>query len=188
MSSVTMSPGTCADDATVGTKQWGDDWAPGKVPNNAKASDGVYAEALSGGDEISHYLKATNFGFAIPSGATINGILVEIEKIKRYDEYGGTCRDNIVSIVKADGTVGSTNKAITGSEWSTIESYVSYGSSSDLWGETWDASKINDVDFGVVLSAHVVWDGWADVDHIQITIYYTETPSVVGPFPTFFQM
>ncbi len=69
-----INPGTMADDATVGTWAWSN-------PNNAKLSDDTYAngDAVANGG-LSHYLKATNFGFAIPAGAVINGIVVEIEK------------------------------------------------------------------------------------------------------------
>ena len=136
------SPGTMADDATVGTKAWSN-------PDNAKANDDSFASTSYVGEgnpsdneikivkngsigsenkslgegwggyppssyssyganndlwgetwtaedinnanfgivlsikwnpTISHYLKATNFGFSIPSGATIDGIVVEIER------------------------------------------------------------------------------------------------------------
>jgi hypothetical protein len=137
------SPGTMADDATIGTKTWSN-------PDNAKVSDNVDAELNLGLDQvdvktynirliiggvisgdnkatgnvlsgieayvsyggatilwgltptvdninasnfgivysvsnggvsiISHYLNATNFGFAVPAGSTINGILAEFEE------------------------------------------------------------------------------------------------------------
>ena len=164
MSQVTNSPQTMADDATVGTRAW-------STVNNAKVSDDVYATATVSG--ISHYLKATNFGFSIPTGATINGILVEIER-KHASDVIYTI-DSIVKIVKADGTFGTTNKADTATHWTTTDTYKSYGSSSDLWGETWDSTKINDVDFGVGLSIEgFVGTGVSYVDHIRITVYYTE--------------
>ena len=70
-----ISPGTTADDSAVGTIVWTN-------PNNSKVSDNVYAIVTNAncGIPTSHYLKATNFGFSIPAGATINGIVVEIEK------------------------------------------------------------------------------------------------------------
>src|ERR1035437_7300149 len=145
--------GTMADDATVGTVAWSN-------PDNAKVSDNVYAVFNQTGTVTthSHYLKATSFGFSIPTGATINGILVEIE---RKSTGVGSGYDDKVQIVKADGTIGTTNKAIIPVSpnfvgiYPSSDTYCSYGSSSDLWGETWDSTKINDVDFGVVLSALV---------------------------------
>ena len=59
-----------------------------------------------------------------------------------------------VKIVKADGSIGTTNKADT-NVWivTDAQTYQPYGDNTDLWGETWTAANINDADFGVVLSA-----------------------------------
>ena len=158
-----LSPGTMADDATVGTVSWTN-------PDNAKVSDNVYA-VIGDQNITSHYLKATNFGFSIPTGATINGILVEIE---RKASSSVRVKDSSVKIVKADSTLGSTNKAYINDLWPNTDAYKSYGSSSDLWDETWTAENINDVDFGVVLSAINTISTTFSVDHIRITVYYTE--------------
>jgi hypothetical protein len=60
--------------------QWGESWTPAQI----NSSDfGVAISAYgSGYDSIltSYYLKATNFGFSIPTDATVNGITVEIKK------------------------------------------------------------------------------------------------------------
>jgi hypothetical protein len=164
-----LSPGTCADDSAVGTVAWAN-------PDNAKVSDNVYA-VLSGGTS-SHYLKATNFGFSIPTGATINGILLEIQQ--RVVTSGDGANPSQVRIVKADGSIGTTNKgssSMYGIWQSTTPAYWSFGSSTDLWGETWTPADINDVDFGSVLgvtstSAPGLFS--SEVDHIRITVYYTE--------------
>jgi len=166
------SPGTMANDTAVGTAAWSNS-------DNAKASDGSYA--ITNGlvaANVTNYLKATNFGFSIPSGATIDGIVVEIEKYA----VSGNVKDSKLRIVNSDGSIGTTDRADTVSNWPSSDSYISYGSSSDLWGETWLASDINDSDFGVALSAIGIDpdDGYTPhVDHIRITIYYTETAS--GP-------
>ncbi len=137
------SPGTMADDATVGTVTWSN-------PDNAKTSNDSYASAGSGSTTVTHYLKASNFGFSIPTSATINGIVVDIERNESVNMF--LVRDEYVKIVKADGTIGTENKA-TGSEWPTSDAYASYGGLSDLWSESWDGTSINDIDFGLVLSA-----------------------------------
>jgi hypothetical protein len=157
-----LSPGTVADDATVGTKAW-------STPNNAKTSNNVYTTAgFDGGSLITQYLKATNFGFTIPTGVTINGIIVSIQN---KAEGGNNECDNEVKIVKSDGSIGSTNKA-SATKWLTTKSTFTYGTSSDLWGESWDSSKINNANFGVVLSAKGTDPGFY-VDYISITVYYT---------------
>jgi hypothetical protein len=156
------SPGTMADDASVGITAWSN-------PNNAKVSDNIYAIAIA----VSHYLKATNFGFSIPTGATVNGILVEIER-KVIVESGWGIKDVNVKIVKADGSIGSTNKADTVNNWPTSDTYKSYGGTTDLWGETLIPADINNSNFGVVLNITAnSGDDTANVDHIRITVYYS---------------
>jgi len=163
--------GTVIDDATVGTVSWSN-------PNNAKVSDNVYTTALGPGPFLtySHYLKVTNFGFSIPVGAIISGILVEIE-IKVAGGAGG--KDSRIQIVKSDGTIGTTNKA-TNMALPTTEIYISYGGSSDLWDETWTPANINDIDFGSVFSATITKWATVSVDHVRITVYYTETKIITG--------
>lgn len=56
-----------------------------------------------------------------------------------------------VQLIKSDGSISTTNRAALESVGVTPDVYVSYGSTSDPWGETWAAADINDADFGVVL-------------------------------------
>lgn len=173
-----LSPSVAANDSAVGTKAW-------SSVDNIKVSDNNRAFNAASFDApfLTNYLKATNFGFSIPTGATIDGIVVEIEKSERSGS--GVIRDNAVRIVKSDGSIGTTNKADTVTNWSGTESYISYGGATDVWGETWSAGDINDTDFGVVLAADVVSGIFANagVDHIRITVYYTGgTPTNTSSF------
>lgn len=145
--------------------------------SNAGAPDNVYAVMpySSGGPLTESYqLKATNFGFAIPSGATIDGIVVEIEKKCSNAAYSS--KDKTVSLVKG-GSVSGSNKA-SASVWPTSDTYSTYGGATDLWGLTWTDANINSSDFGVVLSVQCNATGKSSVthyvDHIRITVYYTE--------------
>jgi hypothetical protein len=164
--SVTRSPQIVVDSNATGTLVWSD-------PLNATTSDNLYAKADNVTVAITHYLKATDFGFTIPAGSTINGIIVEIERVK-----GATAdvTDAEVKIVKSDGTLGTTNKADTATQWPTTEAYKMYSTSTDLWNESWTSTDINDADFGMVIAASAgsgPGDA-ADIDHIRITTYYTE--------------
>ncbi len=167
---VAGSPGTVVSDDTVGTEAWTN-------PDRVDVSDDRYAEMNPAfGYSLSHYLKATNFGASIPTDATIDGILVEIE---RYADETYTVKDVEVKIVKSDGSIGTENKANTADWWlySDDDSYKSYGGSDDLWSEEWTAGDINDADFGVALSVSNEGMFVGYVDHIRITVYYTEAPS-----------
>jgi len=162
------APGTMADDASYGSVSWGN-------PNNSKVSDNSYSTATSSFTFYSHYLKATNFGFAIPSGATINGVSVSIER-KKIVGNPNSVRDSVIKLVKG-GTVSGTNKS-AGATWSNTEGVVTFGGASDLWGLSLTDSDVNASNFGVVISAElVVIIGKsacnAYVDFISITIDYT---------------
>jgi hypothetical protein len=161
-----QSPATIIDDnSNGGSVTW-------NTPGNAGAQDEAYAEALNMDGETSDYLKATNFGFSIPVGATINGIVVEVD---RYAQDPNAVSDAEVKIVK-NGVIGSENKGAAGF-WPTSDSntYVAYGGSSDLWNETWTAADINSANFGIVLSVSENGSrGDVFVDHIRIVVYYTD--------------
>ena len=156
------SPGTMANDATVGVTAWAN-------PDNAKADDAYYATVILKA-QASQYLKATNFGFSIPEGDEIDGILVNV---KGKGVYTNLVDDNI-RIVKG-GSISATNLSV-GTVWPTTIQTWAYGGATSLWGETWEYDDINSATFGFVLSVN--WAGgtwnWGYVDHITITIYYTE--------------
>lgn len=159
------SPGTMANDATVGTLAWTN-------PNNAKLSDNAYATAeLVSTSESTQYLKATNYGKAIPEGATIVGILVGIEK---NQAGAGGIYDAAVRIVKG-GVIGAVEKAYS-SAWQTADAYTWYGGAQDLWGQTWLPADINSANFGVVIAAkkNPPPKRTASIDHMKIIVYYTE--------------
>ncbi len=176
---VPLVAGTGADSNAVGTITWSN-------PTRIQADDGSYAEAIlnydtdSISDAVSHYVKGTNFGFAIPSNATINGIKLSI---KRYGNIHYTVidwvNDSSVKIVKADGSIGTTNKA-SATHWPEgvgAVSVATYGGLLDYWGETWTPTDINDADFGAVLSANLHANGGgsyagADVDYFKIDVWY----------------
>ena len=159
----------------------GSDTVTWSTPENTTSSNNAYAYCTNLESAITKYLKLTNYGFTIPAGSTIDGILVTIEKWSGYASDLLCIKDHTLNIVKSNGSYGTTNKALTTTKWPTVETNVDYGGSSDLWGETWTASDINDVDFGIGLKALVVNslkglnDGY--VDTIGITVYYTEGSS-----------
>lgn len=162
-----LAAGTGADDSSVGTIAW-------SSPGNITSSNDTYASVTITASAISHYLKATNFGFTIPAGSTINGISVSIERKKSGT---GTIKDSQLRIVKG-GSIGATDRADTATAWPTSDTVATYGSGSDLWGETWTSTDINASTFGVALSAtetDPTNPAAASVDFISITVTYTVT-------------
>jgi hypothetical protein len=177
--------GTGADDATLGTRAW-------TSPTNAQVSDNVYATNVGAAGDlnvISHYLKVTNFGFAIPSGAQIVGVKVEIEEKSVLVETGTVCpgssqlSDSTLKLV-ISGAISGNNRGATASIWPTVEAFVSYGGTNDMWGVDSADTDWNASTSGIVLStAHTGCTDaepsqsrqTASVDSVRITISYIST-------------
>ena len=71
-----MSTATAIHQRGGANDLWGLAW----ISSDINATDFGFVHSWLGfGTNVSHYLKATNFGFSIPTGAIINGILVEVE-------------------------------------------------------------------------------------------------------------
>ena len=133
----------------------------------------------------SRYLYASNFGFSIPGTATITGITVDIH---RQSGNPNSATDSTIKLVKNSIPSGANRAMLT--PWPTSAAYYNYGSSSDLWGNTWAPTDINVSTFGVYLKIYNM-DGnvttTPSVNHIRITIDYTMPTGVhysVSAFPS----
>lgn len=156
-------PQTAANDTTVGTVDWAN-------PSYALGTDTNYATVDTGGSITSHYLKLTNFGFSIPTDATIVGLTVEVTQ---WADFGsGNCHSSSIKFVKA-GVVGGSSIG-TATNWGGTASIVTYGTANSLAGNTLTPADINDSGFGVAIS--VTGDGAiANVNNVTINVYYTRS-------------
>lgn len=139
---------------------------------NAKQQDDVYAaSALSVSEPASDYLRAGNFGFDLPGGAAVTGIKVEI------DWYSvDTAVVTQVRLVKAGVPAGTDLGAFYARTLpaSDTDTYDVYNDST--WGTSWSEADIENEYFGVQVQAenNISGDNTAYVDHIQMTVYYTD--------------
>jgi hypothetical protein len=162
------APATLANDSATGTV----DWVAGV---GGPPTPGEYAELSLGHSAVSHYLKITNFGFAIPAGATITGVEASLTR-NDNNVNGQIAQDNQVQLVKA-GVVQSGSNHAAGL-LPLAPAAIIYGSSSDLWGVTLTPSDVNNSGFGFALSV-----GNTSASHnsgpaippgtISMTIFYT---------------
>jgi hypothetical protein len=184
---VTMVGTIALGQTTVGPKNAGTGSnvnGPGTIswsnPGNITSAGSPYATASLTAHATSEYLEGTNYGFSIPTNATIAGIQVTINRQSSSSGGGNSINDITVSLIKG-GTITGDNKATT-TDWPTSLGTASYGSVSDLWGTTWTYADINASNFGVALSAYdqsSFGSRTATVDYMQISVTYT----VVGPLP-----
>jgi hypothetical protein len=164
MSTATASMGTGTSTGT------GNAWT--NLTNGGSSNNAYITQTVPQASANCQSLEATNFGFAIPSGATINGIQVNIE---RKRGASGNCRDLDVQLIKG-GTSQGDDKADTVTNWPTTDGTKSYGGASDMWGLSLSDSDVNASNFGVRLKCvnnDASRDCTASVDHIQIVIDYT---------------
>ena len=130
-----------------------------------------------------NYLVCKNLDSNIPTGASIEGIQIYID---RYNSFTGegtvTINDDAIYLTK-NGTDTVGNNKSTGATWPSLDTdtYVSYGGVSDLWGATWTASEINDDNFGVMISPNLAYDSGsgengssAKIDHVYVEITFTD--------------
>jgi hypothetical protein len=76
------------------TNKWSETWTPANINNS---NFGVAISVISSELAVSNTLKVTNFGFSIPETATIDGIIVYLEKRNRT-----TTRIPIASYAEVD--------------------------------------------------------------------------------------
>jgi hypothetical protein len=85
--------------------------------------------------------------------------------------------DNSAKLMGPFGVQVGNNMAITpGSSlpnaWPDVDTYQTYGNSSDMWGTALTPADINNANFGFSFQADAA-NSIASIDHIRITIYYS---------------
>ncbi len=171
---VTVGPSSPGSAASVNTGA-GAAWSN---PTNCLSSNNSRTTVALTGTQRSDSLAATNFGFSLPSTASIDGIKVEVEANR---PAGNSCKS--IAVLTKDGAnaVGTEASPHT---LTTTDTYYTDGSASDLWGTTWTYSEINASTFGVFIVGQGffgdVGGSTAQVDHVRITITYSEPFSVSG--------
>lgn len=172
-----LSPGTATGGGGTGDVVW-------TSAGNILTSNNIRATAALMPAQTTFELSGTDFGFAIPSGATIDGIVVDWERSQA--NLADDIVDSAVRIVKG-GVTGATDRSNLDT-WTDTDTYQSYGGAADLWGETWTPADINATNFGAVIKAQApLVGGTAQIDHVRITVHYTEAGSGSAPPAQLFQ-
>jgi hypothetical protein len=168
--------GTQENDTSAGNKAWSN-------LGNILEDDGSFATSnLSGQNDTTNYLKATNFGFSIPSNATIVNIAV---RIVASASAATTIKPNVVKLVVGGSVVG--NNMVSGASYfGTSTTALIYEGSPSAWGVTVTPDDINNANFGVVYQAifgAASGSATANVDSIFMYITY-RLPAGHSDLPT----
>lgn len=138
------------------------------IDDNTRASS---TSTLSSIGNYTDYIVITNFGFSVPSGNLVEGIVVNVDR--RSSSHTSAIADNSIRLVK-NGIIVGDDKAY-GGPWANYDINRSYGGAADLWGTTWDPADINNSNFGVAISAKLLFGtaGFSEIDNVTITISST---------------
>lgn len=151
--------------------------------SNISASDNQYSKVqfksylycFQGNCYFSRYLTSYNYGFSIPTSATILGIKASVEG---YCADDSAVSDSTIKIMKSQMPQGS-NMAQPGYWLSSDNTHV-YGGPNQLWGCTWLPSDINASSFGLYIKLINLasFNTSVKVDAVSITVTYS-TPTGV---------
>jgi hypothetical protein len=168
------SPGTASNIGA--TNPWSN-------PTNIISSNNTYSSVSLNNGQVSDVVVATNFGFSIPTSATIDGVTVEIEKYGSRTVFFIPIRyiiDNTISLT-TDGTNPTGDNKATGTPWPIADTspstYTSYGGAADGWNASLTPTLVNSTSFGIYIDVSCIfWPGGPEtgyIDHIRVTIDYT---------------
>jgi hypothetical protein len=181
-----LGGGTFADDNTITGASFSN-------PGNGSADDGSLAIASATltlfGSRKTQYLKATNFGFAIPASASICGISVSIKKrATGIIPLLYSVSDEAVRLV-IGGTIMGNNKA-DADTWTGTATFSNYGGTADTWGNALTPAQVNSSNFGVAIAAsyNAIAGVFltAEIDYITMQVSYMNipVPLTLGEFTT----
>ena len=137
----TKSPGTVSEtsDFANGVEHWAGGMDRVKVSDDSR----IDVSAV----DISYVVRCENFGFTIPTGATINSITVEVEGNTTVNHAACVYQSKLLK----DGTLAGDFGLVSIMTDSDTVLDVS-DALNPLWGTTWTPAQINDLEFGVCVN------------------------------------
>jgi hypothetical protein len=143
-------------------------------PGNITAEDGSNATNSAGTSDtstVTDTLRGSTLGFALPGGATIDGIELRV-RARYVVVFSGSPIISSVNLGKDDSTLATAKSPATALTTS-LANYT-FGSSSDLWGLSWTASEINGSTFqGLMVGTNTGFVQGFEVDAMWINVHYT---------------
>lgn len=148
---------------------------------NVRADDGADSTTSPAvTSNVTDSLRVTGFGFTVPTGSVIRGVVAEMEMYQTG--ANATTAIRFAKLIK--GGVFSSDSKLAAQDLATAPgSTFTAGSSTDLWGLSLTAADVNASDFGVGVQVEV-GAGAADgggCDFIRLTVYY-DPPGAAGMF------
>lgn len=136
--------------------------------NMSSSTDGGLSSAYPFMGFETPTLECTDFGFSLPSGATITSISFDV---RRAANLPNDVSDSSVIVLGGSGTSGNKQAGI----WDNSGFHViTYGG--DLWGKTWTPADINSSGFGLSITCGNSVNPFvtASIEYIICTVTYSE--------------
>jgi PKD repeat protein len=147
-------------------------------PERAYSDNGLFAKGKTG--QVQQYF---DYGFAIPAGATIDGIAVRLEARCCALASSGS----IAVELSSDGGTSWTSTGYVAGALTLSEVTYTLGGATNNWGRTWTSAEINDnLNFKVRVTATASGrTPCVCLDWIPVRVYYNVAPTVdAGPDQT----
>lgn len=146
---------------------------------NAASFDDSFAGFNPDATSVNAFLRASNFGFSVPAGATMLGV----EVLVGYNNLGPTCVQEELRLAWGSAAANtSTDNKFGGELIDDDEDHTIavFGGPTDLWGEnssTITPAVVNSSDFGAIVKFdHDSGAGSAvNLDALQVRVYYSVT-------------
>lgn len=156
------------------------------TPANIQDADADEAQCIAAtfdSPDPTEFLHGRGFGFTIPAGATVDGIVVEINRRSIIASSG---KDKTVRLRDQFGTPVGVNKAVPATIWPTSLTIATYGGTTDLWDLNFVYTNdeiitmLNHASTGLVLQANAnIANADIGASFIRMTVHYTE--GAAGP-------
>jgi len=164
MANVSKFPTSATSKSGTGVVQWSN-------VNNITADDGSAASITLGSSEQSAILVAGNFNFGISPLATIDGLVISME---RYASLSNTIEDKQVLLTAYNGSFIISPDKSASAYWSTTNGVVTFGSPSDLWGRIGiSAEIINNLELYFTCYNLSYSSATGYIDYVKATVYYS---------------
>ena len=150
----------------------GDDWSDA-TNITTEADYAITTIGKSGG--LSDYLRGTNLGFSVPSGATVNGVELQI---RHNAQSNANTSDEFVYLVENGAIISGCQNKASATAWDYDPETFTYGGASDTWNCSLTPTTVNSNTFGaqIIAQNNGTWlSEWASVYWIKINVYYTES-------------
>jgi hypothetical protein len=143
-------------------------WAEAGNARCDDEEDRTYAAPLTKG-QFTQTLKISNFGFALPADARVEGIEVVII---RKGDVAGAIMDKSVMLLRAHAPTGANlcSRDLWDDDWTAAY----YGDATIDWDQAWSVRDINSPGFGVAISAMSAGAiARPQIDEVLVTVHFS---------------